>query len=311
MKTLVYFILVFMVAVPAVAQVDDNAVTNSVRGCPPIPNLSPEACPGGSVVRGGVGLDGCPLPPKCGESEPGGLLERIKDIGEKFRQEKKEAKKEVKDVRAYIEQFREDQLKILGEKKNEFRGMIEAKREEFKKAVEQKREEVKKKIEEKREQLRENLLKVKDEKKREIVERIDQRIVELNKNVTDHLSEVLVKLENVLLNISSRADKAEVKGGDVSSVRSAVEDAKSKIESARTAIQSQVSKVYPITISSEETLKVNVGAARQALHSDLKQLRDIVKEVRDAVHGAATTLAGVADKSDLWQTNSNAPDGSQ
>lgn len=320
MKTLVYFVLVFMVAVPAVAQVDDNARPNlgtmpNVRQCPPIPSLSPEACPGGRVVRGGVGPNGCPLPPKCGESETGGLFQKIKDIGGKLMQEGKEIKTEVrnvrdavkdeireqknnvmseeKDIRGDFEQFREDQLKKMEESRNRFREMIKAERNEFKNAMEQKREELKVKIEKEKEQLREGLLKIKNEKKREIVEHVSQKIADLNKKITAHLSDVLVKLENVLVNINSRADKTEAKGLDVGSVRLAIGAAKNRIENARTAIQLQASKIYSITVNSEEMLKPDVGVSRQALQNDLKQLQNVVKEARDAVHSAATTLAGV------------------
>lgn len=283
MKTFVCLILFFVVAAPALAQVDNrSALPDRIRGCPPIPALSPDACPGGKIVRGGVGPDGCQLPPRCLENKPSGLLQKIKEAGGKLMQEKI-IRTEIKDSKNAT--------------KNEFREAIEASRNEFRNTIEQKREELKARIETEKEQLRERLQEIKNEKKRKIVEHMNQKIADLNKKITDHLSDVLVKLENVLVNINSRADKTEAKGLNVGSVRSAVLDAKNRIENARTAIQLQVSKIYSITVNSEEMLRPDVGISRQALQDDLKQLRDIVKEARDAVHGAATTLAGIMKES--------------
>lgn len=283
MKTFVYFILVFVVAVPVFAQIDGSgALPGRVRGCPPIPALSSDACLGGKIVRGGTGPDGYPLPQKCGENEPGGLLQRIKEVGGKLIQERAEIKTEIRDARNAA--------------KNEFREAIEANRNEFRNTIEQKREELKAKIEMEKEQLRERLMKIKDGKKREIVERISQQIADLNKKITDHFSDALVKLENVLVNINDRADKTEAKGLNVDSVSLAINSAKSKIENARVAIQTQASKLYSITVSSENALKLDVGVSRQALQNDLKQLQNVVRETKNAVHDAATTLAGIVNE---------------
>jgi len=178
-------------------------------------------------------------------------------------------------------------------RRDELKSNIKGTRDEFKANIQERRAELKDLIQGKRETLKEQLQKVKDERKKAAVERIDARLDELNERIANHFSNVLDKLENVLERIASRADKAEEKGLDVAAVRTAIDSALKAIEASRTAVQTQAGKTYTITVSSENNLRVDVGEARQALHSDLVKVREMVKAAHDAVRQAAVILAQI------------------
>ncbi|HCM52445.1 TPA: hypothetical protein DIS57_00575 [Candidatus Wolfebacteria bacterium] len=170
---------------------------------------------------------------------------------------------------------------------------IEARREEFKKTVELKREEAKKKIEANRAQLQEKLKSIKDEKKKTAVQTIDKRLEEINADRMQHFSNVLSQLEKVLENVESRATKGEVAGKDITIVKADIVAAKAAIAAAREAIVTQSAKTYALTINQEDTLRTDVGKARQALGTDLKKIQDVVVAAREAIRKAATDLAKI------------------
>ena len=166
-------------------------------------------------------------------------------------------------------------------------------RDDFKTRMDAEKAELQGEIQDKREALRAQLQKVKDERRREVVERIDVRLDELNARMLDHFSNVLDGLEDVLERIASRADKAEGRGLDVSTVRTAITDALSSITSARSAVQVQAGKTCIVTVTTENNLRVDVGKARKCLHDNLTVVREAVKAAKEAVRKAATTLAQI------------------
>ena len=166
-------------------------------------------------------------------------------------------------------------------------------RDDFKTRMDAEKAELQGEIQDKREALRAQLQKVKDERRREVVERIDVRLDELNARMLDHFSNVLDRLEDVLERIASRADKAEGRGLDVSTLRTAITDALSSITSARSAVQVQAGKTCIVTVTTENNLRVDVGKARKCLHDNLTVVREAVKAAKEAVRRAATTLAQI------------------
>jgi hypothetical protein len=184
-----------------------------------------------------------------------------------------------------------ESLKII---QGQLRAEIEKREEEMKTNLEAKRAELRARIELKKKELENRLKKIKEENKRKIVSRIYERVNELNKLLTDHYLDVLGKLEKILERIERRTAKAKLNGVDVSEVEKAISTAKAKIEEARKAVISQAEKVYePPQITTEQNLKLDVGKLRQQVHSDLKAVEKLVKEAREAVRTAATTLAKI------------------
>lgn len=192
-----------------------------------------------------------------------------------------------------VKAARDEARRKLEEQKEAFKASLEQKREEFKNSLEAKRTEVKDKIEAKKVELKENLLKIKNERKKEIVERISNQLNELNKRRLDHFSGFLEKLDAILLRIAGRADKAEARGLDVTAVRAAITEAKNAIAVGRAAITTQAEKVYSVVVTTEDTLKINVGAARKMLHDDLTRVQEAVRLARETVRKAAEVLAKI------------------
>ena len=216
-------------------------------------------------------------------------------VRENIREKRQEIKTNVQEkrqeVRATVHETREEIKTRTREATEAFKKETEQRKEELKTRVEQKREELKTKVETKREELKQRLDKIKDERKKQVVERIDGQMDALNDRLLKHYLNVLDKLSDVLVKISTRTDKAEERGVDVAAVRTAVDAANSAIVAARSAIETQSGKTYTIQISTEEGLKNDVGKARQALHKDLTAVRLVVKAAHEAVRQAAKTLA--------------------
>lgn len=171
------------------------------------------------------------------------------------------------------------------------REQMEQRQAEFKEMLSAQRSAVKSSIEAKRADLRQRLQTIRDEQKRKTVERIDAQMDALNERWTNHLSDVVDRLEGIVGKIEERIAQAETRGHDVSAAKAAISEAKSAIAASRTATATQAGKTYAITVTTEDALRAEVGKARKALHDDLAVARDMVKNARDAVHGAAVALA--------------------
>jgi hypothetical protein len=170
---------------------------------------------------------------------------------------------------------------------------IENARENFQKAVQAKRTEMENAVKTQRDELKTKLKNIKDERKESAVDRIDQNITALNAKTTTHYTNVLHQIAGVLSRVGSRTDKAQVNGKDVTAVRTAVSSAQSAITTARAAVVVQTGKTYALNITTDATLKNNIGVARKALRADLKSVENLVKVARESVRQAATTLAQI------------------
>ncbi|MDD5099123.1 MAG: hypothetical protein PHP35_02165 [Candidatus Colwellbacteria bacterium] len=211
---------------------------------------------------------------------------------------KNDATLSIEERRLQAEQIRVEAQNTLQEGIESARQAIISNREEFKNQIQAIREEAKQEIEAERERLRTSLQSIADERKQQIVERVAEQIQNVNVNYIDRLTVVLNNLEEVLRGISSRADKAELNGKDVSQVRADIVAAEEMIAKVRGYIAAQSGTTYPITITDEENLGENVSDARNRLHADLSILKDEVTKVRDAVRKAAEDLASIPGVND-------------
>lgn len=204
-----------------------------------------------------------------------------------------EAKKIHEESKMKVEALRKEALSEVQKQREEFLKKIAMEREQFTARLEEKKTLIAEKFQEERAQFEMQLQKVRDEKKQEILSRVNENMNELNARMLGTFSKTLEKLESVLVNIATRADKAEAGGRDVSAVRSAIDGAKNAIDAARRAIEAQMPKVYTFTVTTEDALKSDVGIARDALKNDLQVVRSVMEAARTAVHNAATTLAQI------------------
>lgn len=131
---------------------------------------------------------------------------------------------------------------------------------------------------------------ISDERKQTIVENLITKINSTNERWTSHWSDVLVRLQQLLAKIESRADLAEAAGQDVSSVREAITAADAAISEAQTALDEQASKEYTIEITDENSLGEAVRGAMSELQADLKGVKELILDARQAVREALTAL---------------------
>ncbi|GEM_PF-1974343 len=198
---------------------------------------------------------------------------------------KQRAEQEKEAIKLSREEFKQ--------KAEQTREDMKASREEFKNKIEVQKKELKTKREEQRAELKTKLEKIKDERKKAVVEKLDKRFDEINVKTTTQWTNALIRLEDLLVKISLRADKAAENGADVSAINSALEKAKTAIVAARAAITAQASKTYPIDIVSEAELRSAVAQTRDRLNQDLKAVREVMRSAQQAVVDALTSLKGV------------------
>ncbi len=188
------------------------------------------------------------------------------------------------------------------EVKNEVRNLrddIQKKTQEFKDTIKVKKAELENQIKVKRDELKVNLKKIKDTTKQQAVQKIDNQIDDLNSQMMVHFSDMLDKMSAVLVKIGDRVDRASQQGYDVSSVRTALDNANKAIVVARSAIVAQSSKTYIIKITTKNGLRGSVGRARDALHADLTTVKNAVQAANEAVRKAAVTLGQLRGQSPL------------
>lgn len=238
----------------------------------------------------------------------GEIRNRLREGVQEFRQN---VRTERTEFRTEINDLRNASKEELEKRKEEFKTEANQNIEEFKSRMEEVKAKAKEQIEAKRAEMKERLKLVRDEQKKNRVEKLEKQLNELNERTMDHFSNVLDKLEKVLVNIESRTDKVQARGWDVSGVRTMIIAAENAITEARTAVEAQSVKTYTPTISGDEgKLKIEVGQARQALHGDLVAVRGKVRLAYEAVRRVATTLAkvpGIDEDDEVSPTPATSP----
>lgn len=214
---------------------------------------------------------------------------------ELFRSTTTDRREAAQDLQKALQRTAQEKRELLEKQNAERRALIEEKREEFRERAEGLREEAKQRREQQKEELRARLENIRDQRKKEAVERLDNRFTEINEKLTNHWLAALVRLEELLAKISSRADKAEVNGVDVSATRLAIEAAHSAIAAARNDLEAQLAKTYPIGVTTEDALRSAVAAVRNQLNEDLRAAREAVQKAHRAVVDALVSLKGVPE----------------
>ncbi len=181
----------------------------------------------------------------------------------------------------------------INQKREDLKAQIQANFLKLKETIAAKREALKTKIAEQKKLLQDKLKQIKDQVKQNRVLRISDRLTALNNLMVDNFLAVLTRLDSISNNIVSRTDKAQSAGLDVTAVRTAISDAQKAISVSREKVQAQAGKTYPVTITTEDKLRMDVEKVRQTLHADLVAVRATVIGARDAVRKAAATLAQI------------------
>lgn len=126
--------------------------------------------------------------------------------------------------------------------------------------------------------LKTKLEKFKDKKKAEAADRINTNLNRINQNQTDQMLKYLDKMSAILT-------KLETSTGS----QSAIADSRASIASATAAVKAQAAKDYTISVTSESTVKSDAQKARGQLHTDLKNVRQMVVDAKQSVAKAIKT----------------------
>lgn len=206
------------------------------------------------------------------------------------------AQSEIGNLREQFQQDREAAMQTIQARQATLRADFQAKSDEIKKVIEEKRQEIKTKIEAKRAEVEAKINGIKDARKRDLASRIDSNLKDFNSRMLERFAANLDQLSAVLVNITSRTDKADARGLNVSSVRTAIASAQTAIANAHTAITAQAGKTYVpavTTTTTDSMVKSAFVAVRDSMRQDLKVVQKAVMDARDAVHNAAVTLAQI------------------
>jgi hypothetical protein len=253
-----------------VARAEDDVTTTSQS--PVVCTMEAKLCPDGTSVGR--------IPPDC---------EFAKCPGIKDNTTKDKLKNKIGDLKDRFDIKKEDRrVKMQG-----IIDSIKTKRAEFKAKIEADKEQFKLKLGESKAKFKDSLTKIKDGDKKLSAEKIVNFINDLNEKMTNNFSDKVDRIENVLIAIESRINKAEDKGLDVTEVKAKVEKAKTVIDDAREAISAQAVKVYATNVTNETTLKAEMKKLRDSFRTDIKAVQVAVKAARDAVKDTAVTLAKI------------------
>src|SRR3989344_2105650 len=220
-------------------------------------------------------------------------------------------------LRDYLEQIKEQRSEMKNDIQAEREGlkqMIQTQMRQFATSststrralfddIKAEREALRARIDAERAELQTRIQGIRDEAKRTIVSRVGDRLNALNERMTEHFGNVLDHLSRVLERITDRSDRADGRGLDVSNVEAAIDAAEDAIADAQAAALIQAGKTYAVALTTEEHLRADVQGARQTLHTDLADVREIVRAAFEAVRNAATTLAQI-DKPTSTPTSS-------
>ncbi len=156
----------------------------------------------------------------------------------------------------------------------------------MKAALDARRAEVKGEIEKRHVELKTKLAAFKNKVKAEIAGRIADNLTKLNERLTDQMAAQIDKMKNIM---------ARVAAGDVNGDGAAdIAAANTAIADAAAAVTAQAGKTYTVNVTTEAKIKVDVGAARQQLHDDLKVVEDKMQAARQAVRKAVADVLKLA-----------------
>ena len=294
---ILFIVLLAVVAMPVFAE----EATTTQPTCPLFMPPGPNFCVGGSIVGGELDGRGCPRPPRCVRTGPGATGTVRDGEGDRGGPLFSGPRFPTSSASSVPPMVRE-----LKDRRDAFLGNVQSLKDKFKQEIEAKREEMQKEIEAKKAELKQRLLGFKDKVKQQVVLRLGTNMTDLNTRMVDNFSGALDKLDQVLTSVSSRADKAEANGKDVSAVRTAITAAQGAIAAARALVSTQSGKVYSINVQSESTVKADASSTKQLLEADLKAVQAGVRAAREAVGKtlqALTQIPGV----DSEETTSTTP----
>ncbi|MBU1326852.1 hypothetical protein KKB64_00465 [Patescibacteria group bacterium] len=208
-------------------------------------------------------------------------------------------------VRNSIQATKEAALQNREETKAE----VKQRWQELKEVREVKKQEMQNKAAEKKVAIQARIKDMKDGKKKQIAVRIQERLSAINTARTEHFTKFLERLSTVLDKIESRTEKAKAAGKNVSSIETAITEARIAIASSQAMVDAQKAKGYQLVVTDDTTAKTEVGATVKKLQEDLGAVRASLKTAQTAVQkvfGQLKSIQGIDEVSTVTSAASAA-----
>lgn len=157
--------------------------------------------------------------------------------------------------------------------------------------IQQKRMDALKNADAKRAELQQKLTGITDSQKSAIVQRLDTRFVNANNTATDRWVDALEVMSSMLDRAGSEAADLKDSGTNTFVLDSAITRARTALTNAETAVANQAQKTYALNITTEESLKMNVGATVSQFSLDLRNTYNTVVAAKQALKEVIASLA--------------------
>lgn len=135
-------------------------------------------------------------------------------------------------------------------------------------------------------EMKAKIQKFKDKQKAEIAARINTNLNRINQNQTDTMLKNLDLMSSLLDKLADRVTQGTPDIKDPALANQAIADAREAIANARTAVEAQAQKDYTIAVTTETRIRLDAQAKRDQLHTDIKAVRKLVIDAKQAVSNA-------------------------
>lgn len=148
------------------------------------------------------------------------------------------------------------------------------------------------------------LNKIKDERKKTVVDRINTQISESNTKAINKMTSALTKLTEYLTKLTERSAALKAAGRDTTGLDSFIASAQNAIATATNAVNTQAAKTYTLTITSDSTVKSEVGTTISQFRLDIQGVHKTVVDAKQAVMKALNEVVRLTTKTTTSATGS-------
>ncbi|MBI2040409.1 hypothetical protein HYT18_05055 [Candidatus Microgenomates bacterium] len=125
-----------------------------------------------------------------------------------------------------------------------------------------------------------------DQRKAQTVERINSTLRRINEKFVSQMTNYLDRMTSILNRLEDRVNKPTPDIKDPALARAAIADARDAIATASAKVEEQSLMDYTIQVSTESSVRKDAKAARDKLHTDLRNLRQLLIDAKQAVANA-------------------------
>ncbi len=132
-----------------------------------------------------------------------------------------------------------------------------------------------------------------DKRKAEIAQRVNTNLNQINLKRTKEMQNHLDKMSLILDKLEARVNSGSPDIKDSASAKAAIAASRAKIASASAAVSVQAANDYTINVTSESKIRLDAQAQREKLHTDLKNVRELVIDAKQSVANAIRVARGL------------------